>query len=79
MTKIINEIGKKYGTFTVIKKSKIKTYNNNASWECKCKCGAVRIITGSILRHKLQHMICKDCGAKTRIRIKTCPHCKKQI
>ena len=46
--KLINEIGNKYGSLTVIELTKDK--NNRTAWLCKCDCGKTKIVRGSDLR-----------------------------
>jgi len=56
MSKIIDETGNIYGYWTVLEKA--KSINGRAAWKCKCKCGTVKIITGTNLR--MGHS--KSCG-----------------
>lgn len=63
MNPIINEIGHKYGSLTVIKYTKDK--NGRGAWLCQCDCGNTKIVRGPDLRKgKITH-----CSA-------SCP-CKK--
>lgn len=45
---IKNEIGKKYGKLTVLKRAPSR--NNRAYWVCKCECGNICEISGTSLR-----------------------------
>ena len=46
--KLIDETGNKYGSLTVLYKTKDK--NNRTAWMCKCDCGNTKIARGSDLR-----------------------------
>ena len=45
--KLIDETGNKYGSLTVLYKTKDK--NNRTAWMCKCDCGNTKIARGSDL------------------------------
>ena len=63
MGKLINLIGKKFGTLLVIE------YKNNSKWLCKCDCGNKKIIRGDSLKQGLT----KSCGCLHKnIATKTC-------
>ena len=47
--KKINEVGKKYGYWSVLSESKKRSYGKLA-FNCECKCGSQKIIVGSELR-----------------------------
>ena len=47
-TRIINEIGNKYGKWTVI--SSAESQKSGALWKCKCECGEEKIVKGYHLR-----------------------------
>ena len=49
MSKIINEIGNKYGFLTVIKRAE-NTPGGKAQWLCECDCGNQVIVKGVSLR-----------------------------
>ena len=46
--KLIDETGNKYGSLTVLYKTKDK--NNRTAWMCKCDCGNTKNARGSDLR-----------------------------
>lgn len=48
-SKIIDEVGHKYGTLTVISQAKEKV-NNHIAWNCRCECGNMIVVSGSKLR-----------------------------
>jgi len=47
-TRIINEIGNKYGKWTVF--SRAESQKSGALWKCKCECGEEKIVKGYHLR-----------------------------
>ena len=57
MSKIINEIGNKYGRLTVLKETGRDKYGK-ALWLCKCDCGNTTIVSGVYLRNDQV----KSCG-----------------
>lgn len=61
MSIIKNEIGKKYGYLTVIRKVENKN-SSRAFWECKCDCGNTIIVNGTDLRSG--HT--QSCGCKRK-------------
>lgn len=46
--KLIDEVGNKYGSLTVLSLTKDK--NNRTAWLCQCDCGNTKIVRGSDLR-----------------------------
>lgn len=48
--KCIDEVGKKYGKLTVIKRAYLHKEKTSASWKCLCDCGNFTISTGQELR-----------------------------
>ena len=46
--KLIDETGNKYGSLTVLYKTKDK--NNRTAWMCKCDCGNITYVKGIALR-----------------------------
>ena len=48
VSKLINELGNKYGALTVIEVTKDK--NEWTAWLCICDCGNQKIVRGSDLR-----------------------------
>ncbi|WP_097026146.1 hypothetical protein [Clostridium peptidivorans] len=52
----VNIIGKKYGYWTVIKRS--KNINGRSTWVCECKCGNRKIVK----LHDLRNGRSKSCG-----------------
>lgn len=66
----INLVGEKFGKLTVIKKSHIKTKNNQAKWICLCVCGVEKTIMGqSLTRGDI-----KSCGCTQYKRSKSPPN-----
>ena len=61
--KLINEIGHKYGSLTVLSLTKDK--NNRTAWLCKCDCGNTKIVRGSDLRVGKITTCGKGCPYKT--------------
>lgn len=62
MSPIIDEVGHKYGSLTVIKYAKDK--NGRGAWLCQCDCGNTKIVRGSDLRKgKITHCSAK-CSCK---------------
>ena len=49
MSKVIDEIGNRYGHLTVIKRVENNS-GGQARWECLCDCGNKTIVTGTHLR-----------------------------
>ena len=61
--KLIDEVGHKYGTLTVLSLTKDK--NNRTAWLCKCDCGNTKIVRGSDLRTGKITTCGKGCPRKT--------------
>lgn len=57
--RLIDLSGKSFGNLTVIKRAHNK--NNEPSWECRCNCGKITIVTGSNLRYNKTRN-CFSCG-----------------
>lgn len=55
---IKNEVGNKYGDFTVISRAD-NDKHDNAKWLCKCDCGAEKVFSGAVLRKKRNTHKCK--------------------
>jgi hypothetical protein len=62
-TKLINEIGNKYGSLTPISLTKDK--NGRTAWMCQCDCGNTKIVRGSDLRKGKVTHCSKSCPCKT--------------
>lgn len=54
--KLINMAGKKYGLWTVIKRSDQR--KKDASWLCRCECGTERVVKG----YNLRTGVSRSCG-----------------
>ena len=57
MGMLIDELGHRYGRWTVIRREQIPG-KRSACWLCRCECGVERIIDGRLLRSGLS----KSCG-----------------
>lgn len=62
--KLINEIGNKYGSLTVIELTKDK--NNRTAWLCQCDCGKTKVVRGSDLRKGKITTCGAGCPCKTK-------------
>ena len=58
MADLIDLIGQRFGTLTVIKRSYPNTKDTYANWLCKCECGNEKIVSG----HNLRKGRVKSCG-----------------
>lgn len=67
MEEYSNIKGKKFGKWTVIKKSKEIKYNGKLQWVCRCECGNISLISGSILRYG-RSKSCVNCNNKIFIK-----------
>lgn len=67
---MINEIGNKYGEWTVVSFSHIANNKaRNAYWNCQCSCGNNVVVCGVSLRKKtLGSKKCKVCHGRTQMR-----------
>ena len=54
----IDEAGKRYGNFTVIRR--VDTGEHGIHWICKCDCGKEKIISGSVLRQGKSYCECQS-------------------
>ena len=64
MNKMIDELGNKYGSLTVIQKAIDK--NGRGAWLCQCDCGNTKIVRGPDLRKgKIT-----SCGCRLNSRLK---------
>lgn len=59
--KFIDETGKRYGSWTVIKRD--EAYPSVGRWVCKCDCGAIKTLYGSELRRGRS----KSCGCELKV------------
>lgn len=50
MSKLIDLTGQRFGRLVVIEKSKTKRKCTNAYWKCRCDCGSVVEVLGTLLR-----------------------------
>lgn len=57
-------IGSKFGKYTVLSCNEDKTFSKDCSFVCKCDCGTVKVVRGSLLRSKHSGQ-CKDCHNKS--------------
>ena len=62
MSKLINEIGNKYGLLTVIKQT--TNQQGRTVWECLCDCGNTKLVRGSDLRGGKITSCGKGCSLK---------------
>lgn len=66
VSKLINELGNKYGALTVIEITKDK--NGRTAWLCTCDCGNQKIVRGSDLRKgKITSCGCRIASREKRI------------
>lgn len=60
MSRVINEVGNKYGKLTVIERCG-SNKSGRALWKCLCDCGNITIVEGSKLRNGHTH----SCGCES--------------
>ena len=65
-TKVINEIGNRYGKLSVIERFK-ENKNNRATWVCQCDCGNMIVVEGQLLRKGEVKSCGKCCKNKEKI------------
>jgi hypothetical protein len=66
---LLDQTGKRYGRWTVV--GRAGRTPNEATWECVCDCGTIRVIRGTRLRNGRS----KSCGCEreiNRARTRTC-------
>lgn len=61
MSRLLNEVGNRYGRWTVIKRG-INDKHGQAAWLCRCDCGNETVIIGGNLRRSKT----KSCGCLRR-------------
>ncbi len=59
--------GDKYGFWTIIKDSGLRTRNKEIVWECRCNCGTIRNLKPKILKNTSKP---RSCGCSRKIRSK---------
>jgi hypothetical protein len=53
-------IGQQFGKFTVIKSIKVdEKKGSRTMWECRCECGNIRLVRGTILQKRVSHLCVK--------------------
>lgn len=60
--KVVDMIGKKYGSLTAVRFLGIDKYKRLALWECVCDCGNTTVCTGADLRSGAK----RSCGCSRR-------------
>ena len=71
-----NLVGQQFGDFTVLCKLYVK--NEDAYWQCRCACGAMRVYTTRHLRGKRSPNTCRECYRANMHAIKMRNKARKQ-
>lgn len=68
MSRSRDYVGQKFGRLTVISRAGLTNNRRNSTWNCRCDCGSLRVVSSGNLP------VQKSCGCLTIERLKSIPH-----
>lgn len=64
---LINELGNKYGSLTVLKRAGNRRGRGAAYWLCTCECGNETVVCGTSLRERTNSYVCRHTNRKNKL------------